>query len=425
MSEPIDFTHPRDAIMRAIERVYRYRMTTTSGGNLSIREARGDVWITPARVDKGGATRDDIVCVRPDGDIGRHKPSSELPFHRAIYAARPDIWGIVHAHPVALVAFSICGRRPTRGCCPQRAGFAAGSASPPTPCPAAKPWAGSIAHAFAGASTASCSRTTASSRAARACRRPSSGSRPWSSAQDHHQGGPARRGSLPDRRQAERAPPVVTAPAVAVAAPCAPSRKAAPTPRVRPPSYRQRLMISTQGAFSARLDDESFLITPHRVDRSTLDVADIVLVSAGARRAGKNPSNRHVNHRAIYNAHTKVGAIVAAYPVNATAFSVTDPLDARTIPESYIFLRQLPRALWRPVRRRPRAGVADNLAQSCLDSGKRRRPGLRHVGPGRLRPARGAGVDGRGMINSRPLGKMVPMSDAVIAELEDAFFSKP
>ena len=34
-------THPRDEIMRTMERIYRYRMTTTSGGNLSIREPGG------------------------------------------------------------------------------------------------------------------------------------------------------------------------------------------------------------------------------------------------------------------------------------------------------------------------------------------------------------------------------------------------
>ena len=51
--------------------------------------------------------------MRADGTAdGRHPPSSELPFHRAIYAARPDLRAIVHAHPVALVAFSICGRVP-------------------------------------------------------------------------------------------------------------------------------------------------------------------------------------------------------------------------------------------------------------------------------------------------------------------------
>ena len=41
--------HPRDEIMQTMERIYRYRMTTTSGGNLSIRDDSGDVWISPAR----------------------------------------------------------------------------------------------------------------------------------------------------------------------------------------------------------------------------------------------------------------------------------------------------------------------------------------------------------------------------------------
>ena len=57
--------------------------------------------------------RDDIVCVRADGGVeGPHPPSSELPFHQAIYAARPDLHAIVHAHPVALVACSISRQVP-------------------------------------------------------------------------------------------------------------------------------------------------------------------------------------------------------------------------------------------------------------------------------------------------------------------------
>ncbi|MBL9093765.1 MAG: hypothetical protein JNL96_21295, partial [Planctomycetaceae bacterium] len=38
--------HPRDQILDSIERIYRFRMTTTSGGNLSIRDPSGDIWIT-------------------------------------------------------------------------------------------------------------------------------------------------------------------------------------------------------------------------------------------------------------------------------------------------------------------------------------------------------------------------------------------
>ena len=43
------FMHPRDEILATMERIYEYRMTTTSGGNLSIREDNGDIWITPTR----------------------------------------------------------------------------------------------------------------------------------------------------------------------------------------------------------------------------------------------------------------------------------------------------------------------------------------------------------------------------------------
>src|SRR5271165_4488192 len=92
--------HPRDEIVQTLERIYRFRMTTTSGGNLSIRDETGDVWITPARVDKGSLRREDVICLRANGRIeGLHRPSSEHPFHQSIYGVRPDVRAIVHAHP--------------------------------------------------------------------------------------------------------------------------------------------------------------------------------------------------------------------------------------------------------------------------------------------------------------------------------------
>ena len=113
MPKPSIYLHPREELLQAMERIYRYRMTTTSGGNLSLREPNGDVWITPARVDKGGLHRNDIVCVRPSGSIdGIRNPSSELPIHRQVRERRPELAGIVHAHPVALVAFSLAHEVP-------------------------------------------------------------------------------------------------------------------------------------------------------------------------------------------------------------------------------------------------------------------------------------------------------------------------
>jgi ribulose-5-phosphate 4-epimerase/fuculose-1-phosphate aldolase len=91
-----------------MQRIYQGRMTTLSGGNLSILDEDGSLWITPAGTDKGRLTPNDIVHVLADGSVeGPHRPSSELPFHRAIYASRPDLRAIVHAHPPALAAFSI------------------------------------------------------------------------------------------------------------------------------------------------------------------------------------------------------------------------------------------------------------------------------------------------------------------------------
>lgn len=95
--------HPADQLVMIMKRIYGYGMTTTSGGNLSLKDENGDIWITPAGVDKGSLTREDIVRVNSDNTInGIHQPSSELAFHKSIYKKRPDIKAIIHAHPPAL-----------------------------------------------------------------------------------------------------------------------------------------------------------------------------------------------------------------------------------------------------------------------------------------------------------------------------------
>ncbi len=115
MSEKLDtqLMHPRDQIAIIISRIYQRGLTTTSGGNISMIDDNGDVWVTPSAVDKGSLKPSDIMCVKSDGTIiGPHKPSSEYPFHIAIYKSRPDIKAIIHAHPPALVSFSIVRQIP-------------------------------------------------------------------------------------------------------------------------------------------------------------------------------------------------------------------------------------------------------------------------------------------------------------------------
>ena len=105
----------------------------------------------------------------------------------------------------------------------------------------------------------------------------------------------------------------------------------------------RHLMISTEGVVSARLDDTSFLITPTGHDRRILAIEDIVLIRNGVREAGKIPSRSVQLHQAIYAKHPDINCVMTAQCPNATAYAVTAAaFDSRTIPESFILLRDIP-----------------------------------------------------------------------------------
>lgn len=358
MTSQRNLLHPRDEILHTMDRIYRYRLTTTSGGNISIRDAAGDVWITPARVDKGNLTRGDIVCLRRDGSVeGSHPPSSELPFHQAIYAARPDIGAIVHAHPVALVAFSICRQTPDTRLFHQahwvcgKTGFAAYA------CPGSQRLGAHIAATFEeGCDSVILENhgvVVGGESLSHAFERFEAFEFTGKTIIKAHKLGRIR--SLNDQQLAMAANRSVDF--ESFSPPVASSRERELRKELCDfirRGCRQRLLISTEGSFSARLSNvdgaavglsaEAFLITPTQQDRERLQIDDIVLVDGPRREAGKRASRAAAAHQAIYRRHPDIQAIVFAHPVNATAFSATDSsLDVRTIPESYVFLRDVRR----------------------------------------------------------------------------------
>lgn len=79
-----------------------------TSGNLSIRFEAGFL-VTPSGMPYGEITPEDIVFVDMDGRYDHpRRPSSEWRFHRDIYAARPDVGAVVHAHPPYSTALAIC-----------------------------------------------------------------------------------------------------------------------------------------------------------------------------------------------------------------------------------------------------------------------------------------------------------------------------
>jgi L-fuculose-phosphate aldolase len=94
-------------------RLYEGQLTTTSGGNVSVRAAGGAVAVTRAGGDKGKLTPDDVAVVDLKGNPLRRgvPPSSEAGMHLAIYQRCPEVQGIVHAHPITACAFA-CAQTP-------------------------------------------------------------------------------------------------------------------------------------------------------------------------------------------------------------------------------------------------------------------------------------------------------------------------
>lgn len=80
-------------------------------GNLSVRLDDDRVLVTPTGMSKGEMRPADLVIVDMDGSRvkGRREMTSEIGMHLLIYRMRPDIQGIVHAHPPTATGFAAAG----------------------------------------------------------------------------------------------------------------------------------------------------------------------------------------------------------------------------------------------------------------------------------------------------------------------------
>ncbi|MBR6764631.1 MAG: class II aldolase/adducin family protein [Clostridia bacterium] len=336
------YLHPADQLLMIMQRIYSRGMTTTSGGNLSIMDDDGNIWITPASIDKGTLTRKDIVCVKPNGEVvGIHKPSSELPFHASVYRRRPDLKAVLHAHPPALVAFSIVRKLPKMDLMPSTGKLLGKVAISEYAVPGSEQLGQNIAIFFdqgydivflenhgvciGGKSIFEAFQKfeTLEYTASLEIAAKSLGETVSLSAEDI-----AATETACEMEEFENA---VTPEELAVRRDMIPFIHR---------SYNQNLINATSGSFSVKLSDGSFVITPFGKDRAYLEECDLVHVKDGKREAGKVPSRAVAFHAAMYAEHPEANAVILASPQNVMAFAVTHTVfDPRTIPESYLLLR--------------------------------------------------------------------------------------
>ena len=424
----LDMLHPADQLVMFMERIYGYGMTTTSGGNLSILDDNGDIWITPGSIDKGSLSRRDMMCVKPDGTIiGRHKPSSEFPFHQHIYKTRPDIKAVLHAHPPALVAFSIVRKLPSTNLIPN-VKFSCGEIGMAKyGLPGSQDLGNKISEEF---------------------------EKGFNTVILENHGVVIGAKSMFDAFKSFEtldfsARLEIDARSIGTPNPLTPEQidwyksrqyvvmdefvekhMSSEEKDIRrnmckfiKRAYDQELFTSTQGTFSQRFGEDGFIITPSGMDRNIFEPEDLVKIAGNYKEMDKVPSRSVALHQEIYRQHPHVNSIIIAHPPCMMAFAVTDtPLDSRTIPESYILMRNIPKLDFGTNYLKPKETAAvfkENTPIALIKNDCAIVTGDSLLNAfDRLEVAE---YSARAIIAARGLGDVVAINDEEIADIEEAF----
>lgn len=102
-------TEQKQAVADCMNRLYRQGLTTTSGGNISLRISKELILLTPSATDKGNMRTEQIAEIGLDGvnHTPHLKPSIETSMHLEIYKRHPHVQAIVHAHPPCTSTFTV------------------------------------------------------------------------------------------------------------------------------------------------------------------------------------------------------------------------------------------------------------------------------------------------------------------------------
>ena len=337
----VNYTHPAELLVSTLQRLYDYGMTTTSGGNISIKDLDGNIWITPSGVDKGTLTPRDIMMVTPDGqNVGCHTPSCELPFHRAVYNLRPDAGTVLHAHSPALVAYSLVGKSPDASILPGAEKICGKIAFSRYDIPGSISLGEIISEEFAKG--ADC--VMMENHGAVVCGRNIEEAFARFEMLDYLARIGIQMSGLGD----------------AVAAAGAFSAKewetfeadyASPAECALRESivkfaarlYRQRLVFTGGVTLSAKISGDDILVTPAGMDPLKCKACSAVRIANGKCESGKKASEFAALARELYLANDWIGAMMITKSPNIMAFAASgNALDSRMIPESYIQLRDMP-----------------------------------------------------------------------------------
>jgi L-fuculose-phosphate aldolase len=109
--------------------------------------------------------------------------------------------------------------------------------------------------------------------------------------------------------------------------------------------YDRGYVASNDGNISARIDNNSVLLTPTGVSKGFMQPEDLIILDMDGNllEGKKKPSSESNMHIQIYKTRPDVNSVCHAHPPYATAFAVDGiPLDKMVLPEAVIVLGVVP-----------------------------------------------------------------------------------
>ena len=173
--------------------------------------------------------------------------------------------------------------------------------------------------------------------------------------------------------------------------------------------YERGLTTATGGNISARLDDETILITPSGIRKGEMKKEDIVLMKLdGSWSGSRRPSIESPLHTSLYR-REGIGAVIHAHPPCCTALAVASTkLMTSMLPEGVMILGEVPLIPYR------RPG-SEELADEIMNAGDKAR--------GYLLEKHGALTVGRNLAEA--FGRMEEMEFIASVQLKVMSLERP
>lgn len=358
------YMHPADQICTIMRRVYDRELTTLTGGNLSILDDEGVMWVSPTSIDKATLKREDIVRILPDGTIqGKYSPTSEYRFHAQAYRMNPNMRAVMHAHSPAMTAMSVLYEIPDVTMMPATWRNTGQPALIEYAMPGSLELVDLVGAAFAAGHTCAVLKNHSAivgsdinlynafcrfeqfDLAARIqCLAASLGGH-RSLSEDSIAACASRLEAPLEALDASRCS-IVELDARRTIAQLA--RRA----------YARRLFSCAGGSISIRTGVDSFVISPADKDNFLMEPEDAVAIEHGRAQSQRLPDRSVRIHMAIYSQHPDVHTVIVAQPVHATAYAVSNAaFDTHIVPESYGVLRTAQRIPFETLLESPRLAM--------------------------------------------------------------------